>query len=274
MRTRKELTGWKLHLYEIIFEADTKAGRMFDIILLLSILTSVLVVMLESVSTFSERVHAWLYGLEWFFTILFSLEYIARLLVVLNRKKYIFSFFGIVDLISILPMYLVYFIPGSLSLLVIRSIRLLRIFRILKLVSFVGESQNLIMALRASRQKIIVFVTTVTTVVIISGTLMFLVEGPEHGFSNIPISLYWAIVTMTTVGYGDISPQTPLGQAIASLIMIMGYAIIAVPTGIVSAEMMHMKLTTKVSTQVCPHCLKEGHEADAAYCKYCGEKLN
>ncbi len=274
MKSKKELHGWRLELYQIIFEADTAAGKLFDIVLLISILASVLVVMLESVKTISVQLHAWLIGFEWFFTLIFSIEYVARLSVILEKRKYVFSFFGIIDLLSILPTYLALLIPGAQTLLVIRSIRLLRIFRILKLVRFVGEGQNLMTALRASRHKIIVFITTISTVVIISGTFMYLIEGPEHGFTSIPKSLYWAVVTMTTVGYGDISPQTPFGQAMASIIMIMGYAIIAVPTGIVSAEMMHQKMSSKITAKVCPHCLKEGHESDAIFCKYCSEKLN
>jgi voltage-gated potassium channel len=274
MKSKKELSGRRLKLYEIIFEADTPAGKAFDIIVLICILISVLVVMLESVESIREQMGTWLVSLEWFFTLIFSVEYVARLYVVLERRKYVLSFFGIIDLISILPTYLALFVPGAQSLLVIRSIRLLRIFRILKLARFVGEGHNLVAALRASSYKIIVFLLTIATSVIITGTLMFLIEGPEHGFNSIPRSIYWAIVTMTTVGYGDIAPQTPLGQTLASLIMILGYGIIAVPTGIVSAEMINLKQTSKITAQRCPHCLKEGHEADAVFCKYCGGKLN
>jgi voltage-gated potassium channel len=216
----------------------------------------------------------WLVAAEWLFTIIFSLEYIARILVVVEKRSYVLSFFGIIDLLSILPTYLALFLPGAQSLLVIRSFRLLRIFRIFKLVRFVGEGQNLMIALRASRYKIIVFLMTISTSVVVAGTLMFVIEGPEHGFTSIPTSIYWAIVTMTTVGYGDIAPQTPLGQTLASLIMILGYGIIAVPTGIVSAEMIHLRQSSKITTQVCPHCLKEGHDPDAVFCKYCSEKLN
>lgn len=274
MKSKKELSGQRLKLYEIIFESDTPAGKAFDILVLISILISVLVVMLESVESIKEQMGVWLVSAEWFFTIIFSLEYIARLYVVLERRKYVLSFFGIIDLISVLPTYLALFVPGAQSLLVIRSIRLLRIFRILKLARFVGEGYNLITALRASSYKIIVFLMTIATSVIITGTLMFLIEGPEHGFNSIPRSIYWAIVTMTTVGYGDIAPQTPLGQTLASLIMILGYGIIAVPTGIVSAEMINLKQTSKITSQRCPHCLKEGHDPDAVFCKYCSEKLN
>ncbi len=274
MSSKKELSGWRLKWYEIVFESDTPAGRLFDIALLICILLSVLVVILESVQTIHEHWGTYLIAAEWFFTIIFSLEYIARLFIVLEKRKYVFSFFGIIDLLSILPTYLALFIPGAQSLLVIRSFRLVRIFRIFKLVRFVGESQNLIYALRASRYKIIVFLVTICTSVIVAGTLMFIIEGAEHGFTSIPRSIYWAIVTMTTVGYGDIAPQTPLGQTIASVIMIMGYGIIAVPTGIVTAEMMQLKGSQKITSQVCPHCLKEGHDPDATYCKYCSGKLN
>jgi voltage-gated potassium channel len=264
----------KAKLYEIIFEADTRAGRAFDIILLGAIITSVLVVMLESVSEIKTTMGEWLVGLEWFFTGLFTLEYLARLWVVKQKRKYVLSFFGIIDLLSILPTYLGLFFVGAQSLLVVRSIRLLRIFRIFKLVNLLGASNTLTVALRASQYKIAVFMITVITTVIIAGTMMFLIEGEANGFTSIPRSIYWAIVTMTTVGYGDIAPQTALGQTLASIIMILGYGIIAVPTGIVSSEMVSLKNKEKLSTQVCPHCLKDGHDSDALHCKYCGDKLN
>lgn len=230
--------------------------------------------MLESVSEIRENFGNWLLRIEWFFTILFTIEYVARFAVVQNKQKYVFSFFGIIDLLSVLPAYLSIFFIGFQSLLVIRTIRLLRIFRILKLVNFLGASNTLTSALRSSKHKIAVFLVTVATSVVISGTIMYLVEGNENGFTSIPRSIYWAIVTMTTVGYGDIAPQTVLGQAIASFIMIMGYGIIAVPTGIVSAEMVQQKSKEKISNQRCPHCLKEGHDTDALYCKFCGTVLN
>ncbi len=274
MEEKYRLTGLKLKIYEIIFESDTREGRLFDILLLSSIVLSVVIVLLESVQDIKLNWGNWLVGLEWFFTIIFTIEYLARLWVVLNKRKYIFSFFGLVDLLSVIPTYLAIFFAGAQSLLVIRSLRLLRIFRIFKLARFIGESQNLTLALKASRFKIIVFLTTVVTAVIIFGTLIYLIEGPENGFTSIPISIYWAIVTMTTVGYGDIAPQTTLGQTLASIIMIMGYGIIAVPTGIVSSEMMSLKKRERITTQVCPHCLKEGHDIDAVYCKYCGGEIN
>jgi voltage-gated potassium channel len=264
----------KLRLYEIVFESDTRAGKTYDVALLICIIASVLIVALESISTLPVAFDRWLYILEWIFTIAFTIDYIARLWVVNQKTKYIFSFFGIVDLLSILPTYLGLFLVGAQSFMVIRSIRLLRIFRIFKLSRYIGESQNLVKALQASRHKIIVFLVTVVTSVIIAGTMMYMIEGPEHGFTSIPKSIYWAIVTMTTVGYGDLAPQTALGQTLASVIMILGYGIIAVPTGIVSAEMVSQKYKEKITTQVCPHCLKEGHDHDAVFCKFCGGVLN
>jgi voltage-gated potassium channel len=273
VESKEKLKGTRLRLYEIIFESDTIAGKTFDLTLLCCIVTSVLVIILESMADVKASIGPELKILEWIFTVIFTIEYLARLYVVVNKRNYIFSFFGIIDLLSILPTYLGLFFAGAHSLMIIRILRILRIFRILKLTRFVGEGQNLAKALRASRHKITVFLVTILTTVIITGAIMYLVEGPEHGFTSIPRSIYWAIVTMTTVGYGDIAPQTNLGQTIASIIMIMGYGIIAVPTGIVSAEMVSMKNSERVSGQVCPHCLKEGHDVDAVYCKYCSGKL-
>jgi len=273
VESKEKLSGTRLRLYEIIFEADTPAGKAFDLALIFCILASVLVVMLESMADVKQQFGPWIKTIEWFFTIIFTLEYLARVYVVLNRRNYIFSFFGIIDLLSILPTYLAIFFTGAHSLMIIRILRILRIFRILKLTRFVGEGQNLALALRASRHKITVFLVTILTSVFITGALMYLIEGPESGFTSIPRGIYWAIVTMTTVGYGDIAPQTTLGQTLASVIMIMGYGIIAVPTGIVSAEMVNMKRVEGISTQVCPHCLKEGHDHDAVFCKYCAGKL-
>lgn len=274
----KNLNGlpkWKNRLHEIIFEADTPLGKLFDIILLIAILLSVLSVMLESVKDIYVKYGTQLYLLEWTFTIIFTVEYIARIIAVTRPKKYIFSFFGIIDLLSILPAYLSLVFVGAQSLLVIRSLRLLRVFRVLKLGRFLGEANQLRNALRSSRPKIIVFIFTVFTVVVIMGTFMYLIEGEENGFTSIPRSVYWAVVTLTTVGYGDIAPQTTLGQALATLIMIMGYGIIAVPTGIVSAEMTNQKFGPgkKISTQACPHCTAEGHDIDALFCKKCGGHL-
>jgi voltage-gated potassium channel len=274
MTFKAKPSSLKSRLYEIVFESDTPAGKTYDIVLLICIVASVIVVALESISTLKSQFDQWLYYLEWVFTIIFTIDYIVRLWIVKSKRKYTFSFFGIIDLLSILPTYLGLFLVGAQSLMVIRSIRLLRIFRIFKLTRYVGEGQNLAQALRSSRPKIIVFLVTISTSVIITGTVMFMVEGPEHGFTSIPKSIYWAIVTMTTVGYGDLAPQTALGQTLASFIMILGYGIIAVPTGIVSAEMVALKHKEKITTQVCPHCLKEGHDHDAVFCKFCGGSLN
>ncbi|MGK7388765.1 MAG: ion transporter [Candidatus Cyclobacteriaceae bacterium M2_1C_046] len=269
------LPSWKNKLHEVIFEADTFEGKLFDILLLIAILLSILAVMLESVPAIFAEYGDELYILEWIFTILFTIEYILRIIAVTKPSKYIFSFYGIIDLLSFLPLYLSFFIVGAHSLMVIRSIRLLRVFRVLKLGRFLGEAMHLSNALKASRTKILVFIFAVFTLVIIMGTVMYIVEGPERGFTSIPKSVYWAVVTLTTVGYGDITPQTPLGQALSTLLMIMGYGIIAVPTGIVSAEMSNRKNLphSKISTQVCPHCSAEGHDIDAEFCKKCGGHL-
>ena len=264
---------WKKRLYEIIFEADTPAGKLFDVCLLIVIVLSTVVVMVESIPS-SNRYATLFITLEWIFTILFTIEYILRVLVVNRKARYIFSFLGVVDLLSILPTYLALVVSGAQVLIVIRVIRLLRVFRILKLTQFVGAGYSLRTALVASRHKIGVFLLTVIMSVIISGTLMYLIEGAENGFTSIPVSIYWAIVTMTTVGYGDIHPNTAFGQTVASFIMILGYGILAVPTGIVSAEMFDLKSKEKLTTQHCPHCLKEGHDKDAVHCKFCGTKLN
>lgn len=267
----KPLTPFQKKLHEVIFEADTRAGKWFDILLLIAILLSVVTVMLESVNSISTIYGDELKVLEWFFTFLFTLEYIARLISIGKPLKYVFSFYGIIDFISIIPTYLGIFITGSQSLAIIRSIRLLRVFRILKLAQFIGEANVLIKALKASRAKIVVFLFALLSLTFILGTVMYLIETPESGFTSIPRSIYWAIVTLTTVGYGDIAPQTVLGQTLASLIMIIGYAIIAVPTGIVGAEL--AKTTSNTNTQSCPNCSLEGHDDDAEHCKYCGSNL-
>ena len=259
-------------LHEIIFEADTPAGKAFDVALLVLIILSVVAVMLESTSTIAARYGPWLRTFEWVVTILFTIEYLLRLYSVGNPLRYARSFFGIVDLLAILPTYLSIFIPGAQTLLVIRALRLLRVFRVLKLAQFVGEASELRAALRASARKIIVFLGAVLTIVVIVGSMMYLIEGEANGFTSIPVSIYWAIVTMTTVGYGDIAPQTALGKILASAIMIMGYGIIAVPTGIVSVELAGVT-RKKISTQACPQCGAEGHDADAVHCKYCGDEL-
>ncbi|PLX91005.1 MAG: ion transporter [Desulfuromonas sp.] len=267
-----ERAAWRFKLHEVIFEADTPLGKAFDVLLILSILASVVAVMLDSIYTVQVHHGTLLYGIEWFFTLLFSLEYLLRLVCVGRPFKYATSFFGIVDLLAIIPTYLSLFLAGSQYLLVIRILRILRIFRILKLATYLGEARLLMQAMRASGRKIVVFLYTVLTLVVIFGSLMYVIEGPEHGFNSIPHSIYWAIVTLTTVGYGDISPQTPVGQAMASVVMIFGYAIIAVPTGIVTVEMSHA-FKRKVSTQSCPECAAEGHDVDATHCKFCGGRL-
>jgi voltage-gated potassium channel len=264
--------AWRQRLHTIIFEADTPGGKAFDIILLLSILASVLVVMLDSVGTIHMGYGPQLTLLEWGFTILFSIEYLLRLISVRRPLAYAGTFFGVVDLLAILPTYLSLLLPGTQYLLVVRVLRLLRIFRILKLAAYLHEGRTLSRALLAARRKISVFLLTVITVVIIVGALMYVIEGAASGFTSIPTSIYWAVVTMTTVGYGDIAPQTPLGKAVAMAVMLLGYGIIAVPTGIVSLELARAEGVT-VSTQVCPACGAEGHDADARYCKRCGSAL-
>ena len=264
--------AWRTRLHEIVFEADTPAGRAFDLGLAIAILLAVACAMLETVPGLSPLAHRALFVAEWVFTGLFTVEYAVRLLCVQRPLRYATCFFGIVDLCAILPSYLSLLVPGAQSLLVIRSLRLLRIFRILKLSRYLSEANALRLALLASRAKITVFLATVFTVVSILGAAMYLVEGPANGFTSIPVSMYWAIVTMTTVGYGDISPRTPLGQLLAALLMVLGYALIIVPTGIVSAEMAQ-RFYRPVSTQACPSCARQGHDVDAHHCKWCGAPL-
>ncbi len=263
--------GIRARLHEIIFEADTKVGRIFDLVLIISILVSIGLVMLSSVQSVSIRYGALLYELEWYFTVLFTIEYALRLFCVGRPLRYARSFYGIVDLVAFAPTYISFFLPGSQAFLVVRVLRLLRIFRLLKLVQYLREAQLLVQAIRDSRRKITVFLFTLLTVVPICGSLMYLIEGPPGGFTSIPRSIYWAIVTLTTVGYGDISPQSPLGQFVAGMVMILGYSVIAVPTGIVTAAL--VKPAAPVSTQACPECGVEGHDADARFCKYCGSSL-
>lgn len=268
--------SWKSKLHEIIYEADTRAGKVFDIVLLILILTSIALVMLESVDEFRLKHGKFLDISEWVITILFSIEYIARIISIKKPSKYIFSFYGIIDFLSTIPKYVSLFIVGSQSLIAFRALRLMRVFRILKLTRFIGESNNIARALKASRIKIGVFILFILILCTILGSVMYLVESDqESGFTSIPTSIYWAIVTLTTVGYGDISPITPLGQFIASIIMIMGYGIIAVPTGIVSAELVAMdKDDIHLNTQSCPNCAAEGHRDNAEFCFNCGEVLN
>jgi voltage-gated potassium channel len=271
--TERPTTARRARLHEIIFEADTRAGRLFDLALIWLILLSVATVILESVRSVRLQYGDLLYTLEWLFTILFTIEYVLRLLSVRHPLRYATSFFGVVDLLAIIPTYLSILVPGSQYLLVIRILRLLRVFRLLKLSEYVTEADTLRLALRASRRKISVFISAVVLLVVIIGALMYVVEGEAHGFTSIPLSIYWAIVTLTTVGYGDLSPRTPLGQMLASVVMIIGYGIIAVPTGIVTVELAQAARGKKITTQSCPSCSAEGHDADAVYCKYCGASL-
>lgn len=264
--------GWRRKLHVIIFGVDTKTGRAFDVALLIAILLSVLAVMLESVPEIGERWGRELYKLEWVLTVLFTAEYVLRLVCVKRPSKYAYSFFGIVDLLAILPSYLSLIIVNSHSLSVVRAIRLLRVFRVLKMVHYLREADHLWVALQATRRKITVFLVVILTIVLIMGSTMYLVEGPTHGFTSIPKSVYWAIVTMTTVGYGDISPETPLGQTIAAVAMILGYSIIIVPTGVFSVEIVAAQ-QRKRAAFVCNECLKPGHDEDAVFCKYCAAEL-
>jgi len=263
---------WRMKLHEVIFEADTPAGKWFDVLLILAILISVVMVMLDSVAKIRNAYGPVLLAGEWFFTILFTIEYVLRLFSVGRPRAYATSFFGIVDLLAILPTYLSIIIPGAQYLLVIRILRVLRIFRIFKLVQYLGEARLLTQALRASRRKITVFLFVVLTLVTIFGSLIYLIEDPKDGFTSIPRSIYWSIVTLTTVGYGDIFPKTNLGQLLSAVIMIIGYGIIAVPTGIVTVEFAQA-YKRKISTQACPECSAEGHDTDARFCKYCGSRL-
>lgn len=267
--------NWKEKIHEIIYEADTPAGKLFDLVLLIIILASILLVMLESVKPIYEDYKEFLNISEWVITIFFSVEYIARIVSVKKPSKYIFSFYGIIDLLSTIPKYLSLFIVGSHSLVVLRALRLMRVFRILKLTRYIGESTNFVRALKKSRAKIAVFLSFVLILCIILGTVMYLVESDESGFTSIPRSVYWAIVTLTTVGYGDIAPVTALGQFIASIIMIMGYGIIAVPTGIVSSEMTRTeKKNIPTNTKACTSCTEEYHRDDAEFCHKCGHQLD
>ena len=265
---------WKHRLHEIVYEADTRAGRRFDLILLILILLSVVLVMLESITEIHVKYKSELDIMEWIITGLFTAEYITRLIAIKKPLSYVFSFYGIIDLLSTIPKYISLIMVGTDSLIALRALRLLRVFRILKITRFIGESNFLVKALYASRAKISVFLFAVFILCIIFGTLMYLIEEETNGFTSIPRSIYWAIVTMTTVGYGDIAPQTPLGQLLASLIMIMGYGIIAVPTGIVSSEMTHQTKNVDTNTQACLQCNTETHKDGAVFCHQCGTTLN
>ncbi|MDC6364950.1 MULTISPECIES: ion transporter [Flavobacteriaceae] len=281
MKAQKVQSGWKKKLHEIIYEADTPSGKIFDIALFILIIISVILVMLESIEEVDQHYHGILLALEWVVTIFFTFEYIARLISIKKPLKYAFSFYGIIDFLSTIPLYLSYILAGSQVLLAVRAFRLLRIFRILKLVKFIGEASQLQAALRASRTKIAVFIYVVLILSVILGTLMYLIEGDEAGFTSIPRSIYWTIVTLTTVGYGDIAPQTDLGQFFATIIMILGYGIIAVPTGIVTVEFSKQTKGKQqqqhdivhLNTQACTNCSAEGHRDDATHCYNCGHPL-
>jgi voltage-gated potassium channel len=266
----------RARLHEIIFEADTPAGKAFDVALLAAILVSILAVSLETVAPVERRYGSVLVAVEWTITGLFTLEYILRLACVSRPWRYATSFFGVVDLLAILPTYLSLLLPGSQSLVVIRSLRLLRVFRVFKLAHFLSEAAALRRAVWQARGKIVVFLTTVLIAVSIMGSAMYLVEnfdGPSQQFTSIPQGMYWAVVTMTTVGYGDIVPETALGKLLSALLIILGYSLIIVPTGFVSAELVGAKVGRSVSTQSCPACMREGHDADATFCKFCGAHL-
>lgn len=282
MKKKNEKKDWRYTLYEIIYEADTPMGKWFDLILIFVILLSVLLVMLESVKEIDAKYHDQLLAMEWAVTVFFTIEYIARIICIKKPSRYIFSFYGIIDFLSTIPLYLSYIVAGSQVFLAVRAFRLLRIFRILKLVQFIGEASQLRAALIASRTKIAVFVYVVLILSVMLGTVMYLIESDEAGFTSIPRSIYWTIVTLTTVGYGDIAPQTNIGQFIATVVMILGYGIIAVPTGIVTVEFAkHGKSGAgkddgrfvHINTQACPSCSVEGHRDDARYCYKCGEPI-
>lgn len=268
----KPTVGWRLAIYTVIFEADTRAGRLFDLALISIILASVAVVVLDSIASMHARFGVFLGVLEWFFTALFTIEYGARLVSVRRPRRYASSAFGIIDLLALIPTYLALLMPGVNALIDVRVLRLLRIFRILKLTEYVEEFGALGQALSASRRKIFVFMSFVMLVVLIMGTLMYVVEGPPHGYTSILVGVYWAITTMTTVGFGDITPQTDFGRLIASIMMLLGWGTLAVPTGIVSAEFSMLK-RGQTTTRTCHHCLSEGHAPAARFCSDCGEKL-
>jgi voltage-gated potassium channel len=278
---RKNSISLRSKLHSIIYEADTPMGKLFDVVLLILIFISVILVMLESVTSIDTHYHEFLYFGEWVITIFFTIEYILRIITVKKTASYVFSFYGIIDLLSTIPLYLSFILAGSNALLAVRALRLLRIFRILKITRYLGEANKLNKALKDSKPKILVFLFAVLILSILAGTVMYLVEGEESGFVSIPISVYWCIVTLTTVGFGDIAPITPLGQFIAAIIMIMGYGIIAVPTGIVSAEYASKKTTTiddpdyvHVNSQSCQNCNENIHYDDAEFCHKCGTSLH
>lgn len=269
----KPLQGWRLRLYTIIFEADTRAGRLFDQWLIAIILISVAVVVISSVQAVGVRYQGWLAALEWLFTVAFTLEYLARLACVRHPMRYALSFYGVIDLLALLPTYVALLVPEVHALIDVRILRLLRVFRVFKLTAYVSEYQSLGRALAASRRKIMVFLSAVLMIVLVMGTLMYVVEGPANGFTSIPTAVYWAVTTMTTVGFGDITPKTDLGRFIASCMMLLGWGTLAVPTGIVTAEMTARRAAEPPTTRTCHECLTEGHQPEARYCLHCGAHL-
>jgi voltage-gated potassium channel len=274
MASPQNKRDWRFRLHEIIYESNTAAGKAFDVGLLIAIFTSILVVMIDSVASIHQEHGRLLQIVEWCYTALFTVEYVLRLISIRRPMRYVFSPLGIIDLVSLIPSYLSIFFIGAQSLLVFRALRLLRVFRIFKLSRFLTEINFLTVALKGSLRKISIFLLTVLTLTVILGSIMYLVEKKENGFSNIPESIYWAIVTITTVGYGDISPVTPMGKFVASVVMLIGYAIIAVPTGILTHDLaMAAKKEKKELPEACPNCGSEGHDGDAAFCKFCGAPL-
>jgi voltage-gated potassium channel len=268
------VSGWRQKLHEVIFEADTPAGKAFDVALLITILVSVVAVGLETVERVDREYHGLLVGIEWTVTVLFTIEYVLRLICVQSPRRYALSFFGIVDLLAVLPTYVSLLVPGSRSLMVIRALRLLRVFRVFKLARYLHEAAALQHAVWQARGKILIFLYTVLIAVTIMGTLMYMVEHdePDSGFTSIPQSMYWAVVTMATVGYGDIVPHTAVGKILSAVLILMGYSLIIIPAGFVSAELVGSKMT-QPTTQACPHCMAEGHDSDATHCKHCGGRL-
>jgi voltage-gated potassium channel len=277
-RTESERFGrpeapWRRRLHAIVFESDTPAGQAFDIVVIGAILLSAVVVVLDSMADVREAWRPWLDGAEWVFTALFTAEYLARLIGVRRQLRYAVSFYGVIDLLSVLPSYLTFFLPGAQLLITVRVLRLLRIFRIFKLTAYLAESSALGAALVASRRKILVFLGFVLLMVLVMGTVLYVVEGPQNGFTSIPVSMYWAVTTMTTVGFGDITPKTDLGRLVASAMMLLGWGVLAVPTGIVTVEIGEQRRRGGRGMEACPHCGLQGHEGDARYCRGCGQKL-
>jgi voltage-gated potassium channel len=269
----KPASGWRLRLYRVVFESDTPAGKIFDLVVIAAILLSVAAVMADSVESVATRHGTVLNALEWMFTILFTVEYIARLSCIERPLRYATSFFGIVDLVAVLPTYLAILFPDAQVLIDVRILRLLRCFRIFKLTAYLSEFRLLGSAMANSMRKILVFLSVVVMIVLIVGTLMYVIEGPKHGFTSIPKAVYWTLSTITTVGYGDIVPRTELGRALASIVMLIGWGILAVPTGIVTAEMTAQKFIRQPADTTCSACGNTGHDADAAYCRLCGAGL-